>query len=141
MGDGHDGRIKRKAKRLIQRQNSGSGGSGVSNTSLPNGVASSVGGGSAAAGSTNSTLSSLANGMLPVGTGYVVPHRRWKNSRRSRNLTRGRGLPKRVEPAARVYGDYPARRHWPRFMRMRMTPTMTASATIAMWSCERLLPR
>ncbi|KAL7744938.1 hypothetical protein ACLKA6_007211 [Drosophila palustris] len=98
VGDGHDGRIKRKAKRQIQRQNSSnSGGSVNSTTSLSNGVSAtgSAGGVAATASSTNSTLSSLANGMLPVGTGYVVPHRRWKNSRRSRNLTRGRGLPKK----------------------------------------------
>ncbi|XP_017872195.1 PREDICTED: programmed cell death protein 4 [Drosophila arizonae] len=94
VGDGHDGRIKRKAKRLIQRQNSGSGsGSGTSATSLTNGVATAGGGVLPSIAST--TVSSLANGILPSGTGYVVPHRRWKNSRRSRNLTRGRGLPKK----------------------------------------------
>ncbi|KAI8128357.1 Programmed cell death protein 4 [Lucilia cuprina] len=49
VADGHDGRIKRKAKRLIQRQNS---------------------------------------------RDYIVPHRRWKNSRRSRTAY-GRGLPKK----------------------------------------------
>ncbi|KAH8292871.1 hypothetical protein KR044_002183 [Drosophila immigrans] len=113
VGDGHDGRIKRKARRLIQRQNSGSGGS-VTSTSGGNNIATSltnVGGitsasasglvGAAAAGcaaissANNTALSSLANGMLPTGNGYVVPHRRWKNSRRSRNLQRGRGLPKK----------------------------------------------
>lgn len=102
VGDGHDGRIKRKARRLIQRQNSGSGGSVSSQTSLTNGsgsgagaggAASSGAGGGGAANAANCSLSSL--GMLPAGTGYVVPHRRWKNSRRSRNLTRGRGLPKK----------------------------------------------
>lgn len=98
VGDGHDGRIKRKAKRLIQRQNSGSGGS--SSHSLTNGSgggsgsAGSGAGGGGAANAANCSLS-LGNGMLPAGTGYVVPHRRWKNSRRSRNLTRGRGLPKK----------------------------------------------
>ncbi|EDW00323.1 programmed cell death protein 4 [Drosophila grimshawi] len=107
VGDGgaHDGRIKRKAKRLIQRQNSGSGtggsasgGSGISTTSLltNGGIATAVGGGSPNSGGNNAaTVSILANGVLPAATGYVVPHRRWKNSRRSRNLTRGRGLPKK----------------------------------------------
>lgn len=104
VGDGHDGRIKRKARRLIQRQNSGSGGSVSSQTSLTNGSGSGAGaggaagsgaGGGGAANAANCSLSSLGNGMLPAGTGYVVPHRRWKNSRRSRNLTRGRGLPKK----------------------------------------------
>lgn len=80
-----DGRIKRKAKRLIQRQNSGSGGSpGQSN-----------GNGAAAGGAGAGALPLAINGILPSPGGYVVPHRRWKNSRRSRNLNRGRGLPKK----------------------------------------------
>lgn len=67
VADGHDGRIKRKAKRLIQRQNS----RGESN---------------GAAG-----LPAHVNGHAKD---YVVPHRRWKNSRRSRTAY-GRGLPKK----------------------------------------------
>lgn len=43
--------------------------------------------------SASSTL--VGNGILTATGGYVVPHRRWKNSRRSRNLNRGRGLPKK----------------------------------------------
>ncbi|KAH8368085.1 hypothetical protein KR084_006870 [Drosophila pseudotakahashii] len=85
-----DGRIKRKAKRLIQRQNSGSGGS--PNQTNGNGTAAGAGGG----GGGGAGASPLAiNGILPSPGGYVVPHRRWKNSRRSRNLARGRGLPKK----------------------------------------------
>ncbi|XP_037937101.1 programmed cell death protein 4 [Teleopsis dalmanni] len=64
VGDGHD-RIKRKAKRLIHRQNSRES-NGLAGAAVPNG--------------------SAAN--------YIVPHRRWKNSRRSRNGY-GRGLPKK----------------------------------------------
>ncbi|EDV35157.1 uncharacterized protein Dana_GF22345, isoform B [Drosophila ananassae] len=79
-----DGRIKRKAKRLIQRQNSGSGGGGGG------GSPSQTNGNGASA---SSTL--VGNGILTATGGYVVPHRRWKNSRRSRNLNRGRGLPKK----------------------------------------------
>ncbi|XP_044317379.1 programmed cell death protein 4 [Drosophila rhopaloa] len=79
-----DGRIKRKAKRLIQRQNSGSGGS--PNQTNGNGAVSVAGG---------TALPLAVNGILPSPGGYVVPHRRWKNSRRSRNLNRGRGLPKK----------------------------------------------
>ncbi|XP_060665086.1 programmed cell death protein 4 [Drosophila nasuta] len=104
VGDGHDGRIKRKARRLIQRQNSGSGsnaGSSSTTISLTNGGSASNASGASASSATGSSanasaaLSSLSNGILPAGTGYVVPHRRWKNSRRSRNLQRGRGLPKK----------------------------------------------
>ncbi|XP_016949218.1 programmed cell death protein 4 [Drosophila biarmipes] len=80
-----DGRIKRKAKRLIQRQNSGSGSPNQTNG---NGAAAAGGGGAIA-------LPLAVNGILPSPGGYVVPHRRWKNSRRSRNLNRGRGLPKK----------------------------------------------
>ena len=72
VGDGHD-RIKRKAKRLIQRQNS----RGENGSALGNGV--------------------LGAGGLPAVNGsasYIVPQRRWKNSRRSRN-GHGRGLPKK----------------------------------------------
>lgn len=65
--DGHDGRVKRKAKRLIHRQNS----RGESN---------------GAAG-----LPAAMNGHAKD---YIVPHRRWKNSRRSRGAY-GRGLPKK----------------------------------------------
>lgn len=81
-----DGRIKRKAKRLIvQRQNSGSGTAG--------GSPSQTNGAGGAGGATASPI--VINGILPSPGGYVVPHRRWKNSRRSRNLNRGRGLPKK----------------------------------------------
>jgi len=66
VGDGHD-RVKRKAKRLIQRQNS--------------------------RGETNGATG-LAGINSATGAGYIVPHRRWKNSRRSRN-GHGRGLPKK----------------------------------------------
>lgn len=65
--DNHDNRVKRKAKRLIQRQNS----RGESN---------------GAAG-----LPAAMNGQAKD---YIVPHRRWKNSRRSRGGY-GRGLPKK----------------------------------------------
>ncbi|KAH8238248.1 hypothetical protein KR032_001510 [Drosophila birchii] len=87
-----DGRIKRKAKRLIvQRQNSGSGtGGGSPNQTNGNGVGAAGGGGGGAIASPI-----VINGILPSPGGYVVPHRRWKNSRRSRNLNRGRGLPKK----------------------------------------------
>lgn len=68
VGDGHD-RIKRKAKRLIHRQNSRGEANGPSSAAI--------------AAALNSTTGS-----------YVVPHRRWKNSRRSRN-GHGRGLPKK----------------------------------------------
>ncbi|XP_061397987.1 programmed cell death protein 4 [Musca vetustissima] len=68
--DSHDQRIKRKAKRLIQRQNS----RGESN----NGGA--IGG-----------IPIVINGSAKD---YVVPQRRWKNSRRSRSGY-GRGLPKK----------------------------------------------
>ncbi|XP_039499901.1 programmed cell death protein 4 [Drosophila santomea] len=78
-----DGRIKRKAKRLIQRQNSSGGSPNQTN-----------GNGAAAAGGA-SAMPLAINGILPSPGGYVVPHRRWKNSRRSRNLNRGRGLPKK----------------------------------------------
>lgn len=69
--DAHDQRIKRKGKRLIQRQNS-------------RGESSSNGG---------------AIGGIPIvmngsAKDYVVPQRRWKNSRRSRSGY-GRGLPKK----------------------------------------------
>ncbi|XP_017473472.1 PREDICTED: programmed cell death protein 4 [Rhagoletis zephyria] len=68
VGDGHD-RIKRRAKRLIHRQNS----RGETN------------------GAASAALAAAVNGSAG---GYVVPHRRWKNSRRSRNGY-GRGLPKK----------------------------------------------
>ena len=68
VGESHE-RIKRKAKRLIHRQNSrgesNGGASGVGVVSTVNGVGS-----------------------------YIVGHRRWKNSRRTRNRY-GRGLPKK----------------------------------------------
>ncbi|EDW78382.2 uncharacterized protein Dwil_GK16207 [Drosophila willistoni] len=109
--DGHgDGRIKRKAKRLIQRQNSGSSVSGVgggasltSATTPSNGSATSPGVFSSpllltangGGGTLHSAVGSISCSGSGGGTGYVVPHRRWKNSRRSRNLNRGRGLPKK----------------------------------------------
>lgn len=71
VGDGHDGRIKRKAKRLIQRQNSRGENGHASNGQMANGLP-------------------IVNGNAS----YIVPHRRWKNSRRSRN-GHGRGLPKK----------------------------------------------
>lgn len=67
VADGHDGRIKRKAKRLIQRQNS----RGESNGAV-----------------------GLPASMNGHAKDYVVPQRRWKNSRRSRSGY-GRGLPKK----------------------------------------------
>ncbi|XP_004524871.1 programmed cell death protein 4 [Ceratitis capitata] len=69
VGDGHD-RIKRRAKRLIHRQNS--------------------------RGETNGAASAALAAAISAGSAgsYVVPHRRWKNSRRSRN-GHGRGLPKK----------------------------------------------
>jgi len=82
-----DGRIKRKAKRLIQRQNSGSGGS--ANQTNGNGAA-------GAGGAHGASVMPLGiNRIMPSPGGYVVPHRRWKNSRRSRTINRGRGLPKK----------------------------------------------
>lgn len=66
VGDAHDSRIKRKAKRLIQRQNSRDENKGA--------------------------VSGLA--MNGNAKDYVVPQRRWKNSRRSRSGY-GRGLPKK----------------------------------------------
>ncbi|SPP78097.1 programmed cell death protein 4 [Drosophila guanche] len=89
---GDDGRIKRKAKRLIQRQHSGSNGTVAT---LTNGSGPGSGGASGAAGSGGAAAAAGATGIIPQPGGYVVPHRRWKNSRRSRNLTRGRGLPKK----------------------------------------------
>lgn len=66
VGDAHE-RIRRKAKRLIHRQGS--------------------------RGETNGTA---AVHTVPSmnGVSYIVPHRRWKNSRRPRN-GHGRGLPKK----------------------------------------------
>ncbi|ALC48570.1 Pdcd4 [Drosophila busckii] len=97
VGEGHEGRVKRKAKRLIQRQNSG-GNNGIaashSGTMINNGSVAAMGAGAST--SNASTLCSISHGMLPANNCYVVPHRRWKNSRRSRNnLGRGRGLPKK----------------------------------------------
>uniref|UniRef100_D3TLD2 Programmed cell death protein 4 n=1 Tax=Glossina morsitans morsitans TaxID=37546 RepID=D3TLD2_GLOMM len=72
VGDTHDGRIKRKAKHLTQRQSSRGESNAITN-----------GSGSAGMYSINGHSNN-----------YVVPHRRWKNSRRSRNGY-GRGLPKK----------------------------------------------
>ncbi|XP_030378480.1 programmed cell death protein 4 [Scaptodrosophila lebanonensis] len=97
VGDGHDGRIKRKAKRLIQRQNSRGESNGSSSASLNESTSSGASSSSfnnAAAGAAAAAGGALAMGIIPATTSYVVPHRRWKNSRRSRT-TRGRGLPKK----------------------------------------------
>lgn len=65
--DNHENRIKRKGKRLIQRQNSRDESNGAAG------------------------LPASINGQPKD---YIVPHRRWKNSRRPRNGY-GRGLPKK----------------------------------------------
>nr|XP_013099491.1 unnamed protein product [Stomoxys calcitrans] len=68
VGDSHDLRIKKKAKRLIQRQNS--------------------------RGESNGAVGGLPAAINGSAKDYVVPQRRWKNSRRSRSGY-GRGLPKK----------------------------------------------
>ncbi|KAL5274901.1 PDCD4 family protein [Megaselia abdita] len=75
INDNHHDRVKKKAKRLTRLNSRGN--------SVGNGVG------------TNTSSSTEENG-LPINNvnNYVVPQRRWKNSRRSRN-SYGRGLPKK----------------------------------------------
>lgn len=68
VSESHDLRVKRKAKRLIQRQNS--------------------------RGESNGAVGGLPIAINGSAKDYVVPQRRWKNSRRSRSGY-GRGLPKK----------------------------------------------
>lgn len=79
--DQHHDRIKKKAKRLTRQNSRGN----------------SVGNGIGINGSASATNTNGENG-LPINlitvSNYVVPQRRWKNSRRSRN-SHGRGLPKK----------------------------------------------
>lgn len=77
VNDHHHDRIKKKARRLTRPN--------IRGNSVGNGVG-------------VNTLSSTGENGMPINfnnaNNYVVPQRRWKNSRRSRN-SHGRGLPKK----------------------------------------------